>query len=60
MLRDAVNEVGSERSVDYDGVVQRGAVVGHIDGAHLLEHAEGMALGQQLLDGALVQVASDQ
>ena len=60
VLGYAVHEVGRERRVDQNGVVETGRGVGHRDGSHLLEHAEWVALGQELLDAALMQVARDQ
>lgn len=60
LLGDAVDEEGGQRCVHQHGVVQLGGRRGHVNGLHLLEAAQGMAFGDQLRNGTLVQRASDQ
>ncbi len=60
LLGDAVDEERGERRVDEDSVVELGRGRGDVDGLHLLEAAQRVALWDQLGDGALVQRARDQ
>lgn len=60
LLRDAVDEEGRQRRVDQHGVVQLGGGGRDVDGLHLLEAAQRVALGDELVDGALVERARDQ
>ena len=50
----------TERRVDEDSVVELCGRGGDVDGLHLLEGAERVALGHQLGDGPLVQRPRDQ
>lgn len=60
LLRDAVDEEGRQRRVDQHGVVQLGGGSRDVDGLHLLEAAQRVTLGDELVDGALVERARDQ
>jgi len=60
LLGDAVDEEGRQGRVHQNGVVQLGGRGRHMDGLHLLEAAQWVALGNQLGDGSLVQRAGDQ
>lgn len=60
LLGDAVDEERGQRCVDQHGIVQLGRIGGHMDGLHLLEAAQRMALWDQLRDGSLMQCARDQ
>lgn len=55
-----VTNAPTERGIDQDSIVELGRCCGNMDGLHLLETAEGMTLGDELGDGALMQRASDQ
>lgn len=50
----------TEGRVHQDGVVEFSGCLGNVDCLHLLKAAQGVALGHQLGDGALVQGARDQ
>ncbi len=50
----------TQRRVDQDGVVQLGRRGGDVDGLHLLEGPQRVALAHQLRDGPLVQGAGDE
>lgn len=60
LLRNTVHEERSQRCVDEHSVVQLSRIGRHMDGLHLLEAAQRMALGDQLGDGTLVQRSGDQ
>jgi hypothetical protein len=47
------SEDRTERCVDENGAVQLGRGRGHVDGLHLLEAAERMALGNKLRNRTL-------
>lgn len=60
MLTNTIDEIGRERRIDENGVIQTSGRISDSNGAHLLEHTKWVALGQELLNGPLVQVSGDE
>lgn len=60
LLADAVDEEWRERCVHQHGVVQLSWGRGNVNRFHLLEAAQGMALGDELGDGTLVEGPGNQ